>query len=153
MPRPVSTPSDDATVYLVLNDYGSLGLAYDETDPAKADREAIIRNFLTGQYRDALRVVAFNTAEGWSSDVSEDIALEILQRAFDADDTLGDDTKRFIDRHVADPANPAPVRTSPSPVDLMDSLKPDFEKRPAAPSVRRGLEGYAKYRARNIRKD
>jgi hypothetical protein len=91
------------------------------------------------------------SAAGWSSDVSEDIALEILQRAFDADDTLGDDTKRFIDRHVADPANPAPVRTSP--VDLMDSLKPDFEKRPAAPSVRRGLEGYARYRARNIRKD
>jgi hypothetical protein len=144
-------PSDDVTVFLVLNDYGRLGLAYDETDPAKADRETIIRNFLTGQYSDALRVVAFNTAEGWSSDVSEDIALEILQRAFDADDTLGDDTKRFIDRHVADPANPAPVRTSP--VDLMDSLKPDFEKRPAARLVRRGLEGYAKYRARTIRKD
>jgi hypothetical protein len=52
---------------------------------------------------------------------------------------------------VADPANPAPVWTSP--VDLMDSLKPDFEKRPAALSARRGLEGYARYRARNIRKD
>jgi hypothetical protein len=151
MPRPVSTPSDDATVYLVLNDYGRLGVAYDETDPAKADRETIIRNFLTGQYSDALRVVAFNTAEGWSSDVSEDIALEILQRAFDADDTLGNDTKRFINRHVADPANPAPARTSP--VELMDSLKPDFVKRPAAPSVRRGLEGYARYRARNTRRD
>jgi hypothetical protein len=55
------------------------------------------------------------------------------------------------DRHVADPANPAPARTSP--VDLMDNLKPDFEKRPAGLSVRRGLEGYARYRARNIRKD
>jgi hypothetical protein len=151
MPRPVSEPSDDVTVYLVLNDHGQFGIAYDETDPANADRETIIRKFLTGQYDNALRVVAFNAAEGWSWDVSEDIALEILQRAFNADDTLGDDTKRFIDRHVADPANPAPVWTSP--VDLMDSLKPDFEKRPAALSVRRGLEGYARYRARNIRKD
>jgi hypothetical protein len=26
-------------------------------------------------------------------------------------------------------------------------------KRPAAPSVRRGLEGYAKYRAKNTRKE
>src|SRR5271156_5715621 len=120
MPRRVPQPSDDVTVYLDLNDHGQFGIAYDETDPAKADRETIIRNFLTGQYSDALRVVAFNTAEGWSSDVSEDVALEILRRAFDADDNLGDDTKRFVDRHVADPANPAPVRTSP--VDLMDSL-------------------------------
>jgi hypothetical protein len=71
----VPGPSDDVTVYLVLNDYGQFGIAYDETDPANADRETIIRKFLTGH-----RVVAFNAAEGWSWDVSEDIALEILQR-------------------------------------------------------------------------
>jgi hypothetical protein len=35
----------------------------------------------TGQYSDALRVVAFNTAEGWSRDVSEDIAAEVLEEA------------------------------------------------------------------------
>jgi hypothetical protein len=92
-----------------------------------------------------------HTAEGWSRDVSEDIALEILQRAFDADETLCNDTKRFFDRHVADPANPAPVRTGP--FDMIDGLKPDFEERPAASSVRRGLKGYAKYRARDTRKD
>ena len=58
--------------------HGKHGIAYDETDPAKADRETIVRNFLTGQYGNGLRIVAFNTAEGWSWDVSEDIALEIL---------------------------------------------------------------------------
>jgi len=42
-------------------------------------------------------VVAFNTAEGWSRDVSEDIADELLQRACDADENLGEDTKRFIE--------------------------------------------------------
>jgi hypothetical protein len=84
-----------------------------------------------------------HTAEGWSWDVSEDIALEILQRAFDADGNLGEDTKRFIDRHVADPRNPAP-RAQTSPVDLVNT---DFEKRPAAPSVRRLPEGYVRHRA------
>jgi hypothetical protein len=113
MPRRLPQPSDDVTVYLVLNDHGQFGIAF-ETDPAEADRETIIRNFLTGQYSNALRVVAFNTAEGWSRDVSEDIAGEVLERAFDADDNLGEDTKRFIDRHV----------------------RPG-EKRPSAPSVRR----------------
>jgi hypothetical protein len=114
MPRRVPEPSDDVTVYLVLNDHGKNGIAYDETDPAQADRETAIRNFLSGQYSNALRVIAFNTAEGWSRDVSEDIAGEVLERAFDADDNLGEDTKRFIDRHVT-----------------------PGDKRPSAPSVRR----------------
>jgi hypothetical protein len=79
-----------------------------------AARETIIRNFLSGQYANALRVIAFNTAEGWSRDVSEDIAGEVLERAFDADDNLLEGTKRFIDRYVT-----------------------PGEKRPPAPSVRR----------------
>jgi hypothetical protein len=78
MPRRLPQPSDDVTVYLVLNDHGQFGIAYVETDPAEADRETIIRNFLTGQYSNALRVVAFNTVEGWSRDVSEDIAGKVL---------------------------------------------------------------------------
>jgi hypothetical protein len=116
MPRRVSEPFDDVTVYLVLNDHGQFGIAYDETDPARADRETVIRNFLSGQYSNALHVVAFNTAEGWSRDVSEDIAGEVLERAFDADDNLGEDTKRFINRHMT-----------------------PGEKRPPAPSVRRDI--------------
>jgi hypothetical protein len=46
--------------------HGKNGIAYDEIDPAQAHRETIIRNFLSGQYSNALRVIAFNTAEGWS---------------------------------------------------------------------------------------
>jgi xanthine dehydrogenase YagS FAD-binding subunit len=57
----------DVTVYLVLNDYRT-GLAYVEAAADEADRETIIRNLLSGQYSEALRVVAFNTAEGWSRD-------------------------------------------------------------------------------------
>jgi hypothetical protein len=117
MSRPESEYPDDVTVYLVVNDFGSLGRAFVETDIAEADRETVIRDFLSGQYSNALRVVAFNTAEGWSRDVSEDIADEVLDRAFDADDNLSEDTKRFIDRHVT-----------------------PGEKRPPAPSLRRGAD-------------
>jgi hypothetical protein len=119
MPR-LSEPSDDVTVYLVLNDYGQSGIAYDETDPAEADRETIIRNFL---YTNALRVVAFNTAEGWSRDVSEDIAGEVLDRAFDADDNLTDATKRFIDRHMT-PGGKRP----PAPSVRRESIQPAQKK-------------------------
>jgi hypothetical protein len=66
----------------------------------EADLDCIIRNFIAGEYDSALRVVAFNAAEGWSRDVSEDIAGEIMDRAYDADETLTEGTKRFIDRHI-----------------------------------------------------
>jgi hypothetical protein len=56
-----------------------------------------------GQYSNALKVLAFNTAEGWSWDVSVDIAREVLQGAVDAGENPGEDTERFIDPHVADP--------------------------------------------------
>jgi hypothetical protein len=115
MARLVSDYPKDVTIFLVEEDFGHLGRAYRETDAAEADRETIIRNFISGQYRDAVRVVAFNTAEGWSRDVSEDIANAVLDQAYDADETLPEDTKHFIDRHVI-----------------------PGEKRPPAPSVRRG---------------
>jgi hypothetical protein len=44
--------------------------------------------------------------------------------------------KRFIDRHVADSTLPDQSTVQTSPVDLIDRLKPDFEKRPAARSRR-----------------
>ena len=74
---------DDVTVYLVVNDFRKFGKAYVETDIAEADREAIIRNLISGQYSNALRVVAFNTAEGWSRDVSEGIAATLAQACAD----------------------------------------------------------------------
>ena len=85
MARPVFDRSDDVTVYLVEEDFGHLGRAYLEIDAAEADRETIVRNFISGQYKNAVRVVAFNTAEGWSRDVSEDIANPVLDQAYDAD--------------------------------------------------------------------
>jgi hypothetical protein len=39
------------------------------------------RYCLSGQYSHPVRVVAFNTAEGWSRDVTEDIARVVLSKA------------------------------------------------------------------------
>jgi hypothetical protein len=35
MPRRSPQPSDDVTVYLVLNDHGQFGIAFDETTPPR----------------------------------------------------------------------------------------------------------------------
>jgi hypothetical protein len=116
--------SDDVTVYLVVNDFGGFHCAYVETNIFDAKRETIIQNFLSGQYGSALRVGAFNIAEGWSRDVSEDVANELLDRAYDADELLTDGTKRFIDRYVT-----------------------PGERRPMAPSLRRGQSQAARRKA------
>ena len=74
-------PAFDVTVYIVLNDFGPLGRAYFETDKTDADEETIIENIFSGQYSHPLRVVAFNAAEGWARNVTEDIARAVLGRA------------------------------------------------------------------------
>jgi len=35
---------------------------------------------MEGQYRNPVRIVSFNTAEGWSRDASDDVADELRQR-------------------------------------------------------------------------
>jgi hypothetical protein len=85
---PPLCPVDDVTAYIVVEDFGHLGRAFRETDLTEADLNTIVRNMISGEYSDPLRVVAFNTVEGWSRDVSEDIANEVLDRVNDGDDTL-----------------------------------------------------------------
>ena len=98
---PSLVPSFDTDVYIVLDDFGTLGRAYLETDEEKSDRETVIANMLAGEYRKPMRVVAFNTAEGWARDVSEDIAWEVLNRA-DPGTKLPDATHNFVAFHVGE---------------------------------------------------
>jgi hypothetical protein len=70
----------DRTVYLVVDDFAGRGRAWRETDVGETDLEAVVADLVSGQYNDPIRVVAFNTAEGWSQDVSSDVALELRRR-------------------------------------------------------------------------
>jgi hypothetical protein len=78
---PSIVPEDDnRDVYLVLDDFGGrVGRAWRETNE-ETDRAAIIRDLLGSQYVNPVRIVAFNTAEGWSRDVSFEIAGELVER-------------------------------------------------------------------------
>ena len=81
---PSIVPADrlDRDIYLVLEDFGAhAGYAWRETDEQDADRETVLRDILSGQYAYPLRIVAFNTAEGWSRDVTEEIADMLAKRA------------------------------------------------------------------------
>jgi hypothetical protein len=71
---------DDQTVYLVADDFGKLGRAWVESDYETTDLETVIQDLLSGQFTNPFRVIAFNTAERWSEDVSEDVAQELRRR-------------------------------------------------------------------------
>ena len=70
----------EETFYLVMDDFGDLGRVWRETDIEAIDLETLITDLIDGQYNNPVRVIGFNTAEGWSRDVSEDIAHEIRRR-------------------------------------------------------------------------
>jgi hypothetical protein len=97
--RSFDRPGFDVDVYLVLDDFGPLGRAYREAEEDGCDRGTIIRNLKSGEYNNPVRVVAFNTAEGWARDVTAEIACEIH----------GDE---YVDRMSG--ADAAPFRKRPS---------------------------------------
>lgn len=101
-PAPNLVPDFDVTVHIVLDDFGKLGRSYRETDEATASRGAVIDDLLTGQFKKPLRVIAFNTAEGWSRDVSEDVAWELTQRANAEQKPLIGPARDFVEFHLGE---------------------------------------------------
>jgi hypothetical protein len=94
---PLVPDEHNVTVYIVLNDFGQLGRSYLETDEANADEKTVVSNIISGQYSNPIRVVAFNTVEGWSRDVTEDIAHAVLERE-ESYSEISDPAKEFVGR-------------------------------------------------------
>jgi hypothetical protein len=89
----------DDTVYLVVDDFGKNGRCWRESDIETTDLETVITDLLGGQYNWPVRVVGFNTAEGWSRDVSEEIAVELQSRCDRQGDVVPDHLEGFMERH------------------------------------------------------
>ena len=90
----------DQTVYIVLNDFGPLGRRIAKASEDRSDLKTTISDPISGQYDNPVRVIAFNAAERWSEDVSEDIARKIMRRLGLAGDELPLSLESFIARHL-----------------------------------------------------
>jgi hypothetical protein len=86
----------DETVYLVVDRVKS-GSVYRETEVERTDLETIISDFISGQFNDPVRVVAFNTLEHWADDVSGDIAREIQTRCDIAGEPVPEHIRDFVE--------------------------------------------------------
>ena len=98
---PSIVPSGDSeTVYLVLDDFGDLGRCWRETDiETAADLETVISDLLKGEYANPVRVIGFNTAEGWSRDLSADVAAELRRRCDLQLREVPENIQEFVGRH------------------------------------------------------
>ncbi len=92
-------PDHDQNVYLVAEDLGHVGRVWREADYEATDLETVIQDLLSGQYKDPIRVVGLNTAEGWSEDVSADIAQELRRRCDLQMRDVPSSIQDFVERH------------------------------------------------------
>jgi hypothetical protein len=104
---------DDHDVYLVLDDFGRNGQAWREADVETTDLETVTTDLLSGQFKSPVRVVGFNTAEGWSQDVSADVARELRRRCDEQMRDVPFFLQDFVDRYEGryrDVQLPLPIR-------------------------------------------
>jgi hypothetical protein len=73
-------PGGDQDSYLVEDDLGHWGRVWTETDSGSTDLKTVIVDMLSGQYRNPVRVVAFNVSEGWCRDASKNVAIVLRRR-------------------------------------------------------------------------
>ena len=95
-------PEFDVTVHIVLDDFGKAGRAYRETAEEAANFDTVVDDLMTGQFNNPVRVIAFNTSEGWSRDVSEVVARELLGRAAKQDKPLAGASRRFVELYLGE---------------------------------------------------
>jgi hypothetical protein len=94
------TVSDQDTTYIVLDDLGALGRFYVEASVKSSDLESVIENIVTGQYTKVVKIVAFNESEGWSRDVTQDIAIELFIRSERGHVRLVNGAAKFVEFHT-----------------------------------------------------
>src|SRR3974377_2345690 len=91
-------PTQDLTVYAVLEDFGKHGAAWREIDEIRADQRSIVEGILRGEYERVLRVVAFNADEGSARDGTREVALKVIRAARQQNRKMSALTREFVER-------------------------------------------------------
>lgn len=99
MSIPCSVPyGADQTVYLVVE---AGGPATPVRQTERPDIESIVADLLSGRFSDPIEIVAFNTLEHWSEDLSGEIAREIICRCDIEGAGIPDHLDDFVGRQRA----------------------------------------------------
>jgi hypothetical protein len=103
--------ADDQDVYLVMDDLGRLGRVWREADVEATGFETVVTDLLEGQYKSPIGIFCFNPTEGWSRNVSEDVARELRRRCDLQLREVPSGIREFIESHEGrDRQLPLPLR-------------------------------------------
>jgi hypothetical protein len=89
----------DQTVYLVVDSFGSRNAVYREAEFERADLEAAIGDLLAGRFNNPVRVIAYNTLEHWTEDVSAQVAAELRSRCDIDGQPVPEHLQDFVEMH------------------------------------------------------
>ena len=90
----------DQTIYVVVDAIAPAGHDGQERRVEVEDFETLVEAFIAGRFRDPLRVLAFNTLEHWSKDLSSDVAREIQTRCDIEGVAAPEHLREFLERHA-----------------------------------------------------
>jgi len=88
---------EDVDVYLILDELSSLERVWRELSNDQANKQTIINMISEGQFHRPMRIVVFNTDEGWSRDETNDIGFELLDMSHQGI-ALGNAAREFVER-------------------------------------------------------
>ena len=89
----------DQTIYLVVDRVGANGAAH-EIELERPDLETVIADLIAGKFSAPARVIAFNTLEHWSRDISRDVAEEIRTLCDIEGNSVPEDIMDFVEAHT-----------------------------------------------------
>lgn len=90
----------DQTVYLVIERVSRPGGVCYETEIERTDVETIVADLTGWRFSDPVRVIAFNTLEHWSQDISREIAAEIQCRCDIEGSYVPECVREFVAHHI-----------------------------------------------------
>jgi hypothetical protein len=89
--------SESSDVYFVLDELPTFGRVWRDLSEEAANKQTVLNLIANGEFQDPVRVIAFNTAEGWSRDVTGEIAEALLEREA-SDGDLSQSARVFVGR-------------------------------------------------------
>jgi hypothetical protein len=84
-------------VYLVLDELVTFGRVWCELSEKSANEQTVLELIANGGFNRPIRVIVFNTAEGWSRDHTIALGLKLLQMSHEGR-VLGAAAREFVKR-------------------------------------------------------
>jgi hypothetical protein len=84
-------------VYFVLDELVTFGRVWRELSEEAANEQTVLELIANGEFHRPMRVIMFNTAEGWSRDETVAMGFKLLQMSHDGH-VLGEAARELVER-------------------------------------------------------